>query len=100
MELDGPKWGYPGPMKAMWLPCLLCTVVSCGSDDGMAPPEGMQPLVPDAAVIVGCAPGGLTQPGSRAKVVACSEELMTGLLAAGRAGDLVIENERVKFVIR
>src|SRR5688572_9056465 len=91
-------------MRSILIPCLLCTVVSCaiscGDDDGMQPPEGMQPLVADPAVVIGCAPGAFTEPGSRAKVVACGEELMTGLLAAGRPGDLVIENERVKFIIR
>lgn len=43
----------------------------------------------------------LLEPGQvRAKPVACVEELPTGPNAIGRVGDLLIENSRVRFVIR
>src|SRR5687767_13599505 len=68
----------------------LLALVACGGDDG---PSGPRPLVEDPAVVTGCVPGPVV--GTRAKVVACTEELIGGRLASGRIGDFVIENERV-----
>ncbi len=68
--------------------------VGCGDD----PPRGPRPLVEDPALQVGCAPGPIA--GARAKVVACAEELIGGRLASGRIGDVVLENERLRVIVR
>ncbi|HUQ05865.1 MAG TPA: CehA/McbA family metallohydrolase [Kofleriaceae bacterium] len=68
----------------------------CGGDDDG--PQGPRPLVADPAVITGCAPGPVT--GTRAKVVACADELIAGRLASGRVGDFVLENARVRVIVR
>jgi len=70
-------------------------VVGCGDDK----PSGLQPLVADPAVELGCVPGPVG-PRTRAKVVACAEELIGGRLAAGRIGDFVLENDRLRVIIR
>jgi hypothetical protein len=75
---------------------MLIACVACGGDDGG--PQGPRPLVADPAVVTGCAPGPVT--GARAKVVACTEELVGGRLASGRVGDFVLENERVRVIVR
>ncbi len=72
------------------------TTCGCGGGDS----AGMRPLVPDPAVLTACTPGGAGVGSVRAKVVACSEELIGGRLASGRVGDLVIENAKVRVVIR
>ena len=80
-------------MRGSWL--LIAVLVGCG-DDG---PSGPGTLVADPEVVTGCAPGvggGLT----RAKVVECTDELARGRLASGRIGDLVIENELMRVIIR
>jgi hypothetical protein len=68
-------------------------LAACGDDAA-----GPQPLVADPAVTVGCAPGPVGR--ARAKLVACSEELIGGRLAAGRIGDVLLENDRVRVIIR
>jgi hypothetical protein len=73
----------------------LTGLVACGGDDE---PRGPRPLVPDPAVVTGCVPGPVT--GARAKVVACASELIGGWLASGRVGDFVLENERVRVIVR
>ncbi len=80
-------------VAAPWVFAAIA-VAACG-DDG---PSGPRPLVPDPAVEVGCSPGPVTR--ARAKVVACREELVAGRLAAGRIGDFVLENDRVRAIIR
>lgn len=65
----------------------------CG-DDG-----GSDALVEDPAVQVGCLPP--PAPGTtRAKRVDCVDELIGGRLAAGRVGDFVLANERVRVIVR
>nr|MBA2540719.1 hypothetical protein [Deltaproteobacteria bacterium] len=63
-----------------------------------AAPRIPSPLTEDPAVVVGCRPDLVT--GTRAKRVDCSGELVRGYLAAGRLGDIVMENARVKIIIR
>lgn len=74
----------------------LTLTAACGGGDH--PPAGPQPLVPDPAVQVGCVPfaAGTT----RAKVVACGDELVAGRLAGGRIGDFVLENDKVQVIVR
>jgi hypothetical protein len=75
-------------------------VAACGDNTLPVPPTGPQPLVPDPAVIVGCQPGPVAAGATRAKVIACAEELIGGRLAAGRIGDFVLENDRVRMIVR
>lgn len=74
----------------------LLFLTACGDD---APPSGPQPLQPDPDVETGC-----TQPlegaKARAKVIECAAELAPGRLAAGRMGDFLLENDRVRVIIR
>lgn len=79
------------------LPAALVSTALAGCGDNAAPP--LPPLVADPAVEVGCTarPGpGVT----RAKQVACADELVPGRLASGRPGDLLLENERVRVIVR
>lgn len=78
--------------KQVW---LILALAACG-DDG---PSGPRKLVADPAVETGCAPG-VAEGKTRAKVVACKDELVRGRLAAGRVGDFVLENARVRVIIR
>jgi hypothetical protein len=75
---------------------LLAIAASCG--DNAAP--GPHRLVSDPKVEVGCLPGPLAAGTVRAKVVACAAELIGGRLAGGRVGDFVLENERVRVIVR
>ncbi len=79
-------------MRRWFLACVL--VAGCG-DDG---PAGPSTLTPDPDVETGCSPGPVT--GTRVKVIACEDELITGRLAGGRVGDYVMENARVRVIIR
>jgi len=74
--------------------CAIAAV-ECG-DNVVA--IGPGPLVADPAVETGCHPGPVT--GTRAKIVACAEELIGGRLAAGRVGDFVLENAKVRVIVR
>lgn len=70
--------------------------VGCGGSDAPAP----QPLAEDPAVATGCLAEPPAEGASRAKRVACSDELPGGRLVAGREGDILLENARIKLVIR
>lgn len=72
----------------------LCAA-ACGDNKAST---GLATLVPDPAVEVGCHPGLVS--GTRAKVVACGEELIAGRLAAGRVGDFVLENANLRVIVR
>ena len=76
---------------------LAFLIAGCGDNTGAS---GPQPLVPDPAVVKGCVPGPLGASATRAKVVACSEELIGGRLAGGRVGDFVLENAKLRAIIR
>jgi len=105
-------------LRALLVLCAL--VVACGGDDapdatsdtgsdadtgadadtGLPPVDVVFAAEPDPAEPTGCAD---TPPASgevRAKHVECTAELATGHLAMGRIGDIVIENERVRFIVR
>jgi len=77
---------------------LVCVVLvtACGDD---APPSGPQKLTPDPDVETGCTQP-ITDDRARAKVIECAGELASGRLAAGRMGDFLLENDRVRVVIR
>jgi hypothetical protein len=77
-------------VKLAWLVALA----ACGDN---AAPEP-RPLVADPAVEVGCTP--LAPGHARAKVIACADELVAGRLAGGRIGDFLIENDRIRVVVR
>jgi len=87
-----------------WL--LPLALLACGggggAPDAALPDAGevMPPLHADPAVALGCAPGALAAGQTRAKPIACAAELLTGRLAAGRVGDLLLENARVRLVVR
>jgi hypothetical protein len=57
-------------------------------------------LIADPAVEIGCLADPVAPGISRAKVIACAGEVPPGLLAAGRTGDVVLENAVVEVVIR
>jgi hypothetical protein len=78
----------------VWFVALA--IAGCG--DSADP--GPRPLVEDPAVEVGCLPGPVAAGVTRAKVVACAEELIGGRLAGGRVGDFVIENEKLRVIVR
>jgi hypothetical protein len=80
-------------MSARRFRLAILAVAACG-DNRRAP----APLVDDPAVEVGCRPGPIS--GTRAKVVACGQELIHGRLASGRIGDFVLENEHLRAIVR
>ncbi|MFN0250086.1 MAG: CehA/McbA family metallohydrolase [Kofleriaceae bacterium] len=71
-------------------------VTACGDN---AQPTGPQPLVPDPDVETGCTQP-ITSARARAKVVECAGELAPGRLAAGRNGDFLLENDRIRVILR
>jgi hypothetical protein len=71
-----------------------------GACSGSDAPPGPQPLVADPAVLAGCLAAPVAVGQTRAKVVACTDEVPAGRLAVGRVGDLVLENARLEVVIR
>jgi hypothetical protein len=85
---------------------LLFALAAAGCDGTPEMPDaGPEPMdvvfdaVPDPSERTDCATPPM--PGeARAKHVACAAELITGPLAMGRIGDVVIENARVRFVVR
>jgi len=76
---------------------VIAALVACG--DNRRPEPAPQPLVPDPAVEVGCSPARLVDR-ARAKRVECTAELIGGRLASGRIGDFVLENDRVRVIVR
>lgn len=78
--------------RLAWLGIL----VACG-DNAVPQP---QPLVPDPAVETGCQPGPVPAGTTRAKPIACAEELIPGRLAGGRIGDILLENDRIRVIVR
>jgi hypothetical protein len=75
---------------------LLAVSLLVACSDG--PPSGG--LVDDPAVELGCATGRPAAGQVRAKRIACAEELIPGRLASGRTGDILLENARIRLVIR
>lgn len=48
----------------------------------------------------GCVPAPVAPGAVRVRLLACADDLPHGTMAAGRVGDLVFENSRVRFVLR
>ena len=69
---------------------------ACGGDDDLTPPE----LVADPAVTSGCLPAAVGAGETRAKRVDCPGELPAGRLVSGRVGDIMLENSRLRVIIR
>lgn len=57
-------------------------------------------MAADPAVLSGCLPDPVAAGSVRAKFVDCTDELPDGQLVSGRVGDIVLENARVKLIIR
>lgn len=74
---------------------LILLLAACGDNEA---PSGPPALVPDPNVETGCVPQ--VEGRARIKVVECAEELVPGSLAAGRAGDFVLENGHVRVIVR
>jgi hypothetical protein len=74
---------------------IALALAACGDNI-----NGPQPLREDPAVQTGCVPGPVPAGTTRAKRVACAEELIGGRLASGRIGDFLLENERVRVIVR
>ncbi|HUH02898.1 MAG TPA: hypothetical protein VML75_12960, partial [Kofleriaceae bacterium] len=70
--------------------------IGCGGGGELAP----QPLVADPAVQTGCATARPGAGESRAKPIACVDELPQGRLVSGRVGDFLLENDRIQIVVR
>jgi len=83
---------------------VLLSLASCTDDDitapdVVAPPEDVAqeetteppPTCPPSPAVAGSV---------RARSLDCAEDLPTGPLVAARVGDLVLENDRVRFVVR
>lgn len=70
-----------------------------GTDSGVEATDLVLVAEPDPAERTDC--GDPPSPGeARAKHVTCPGELIEGALAMGTVGDIVIENARVRFIIR
>jgi len=82
----------------MWrLGLIVILLGGCGGGgDDFAPGE----LIADPAVDTACTPAAPAAGAVRAKWVACTDELPPGRLVSGRVGDLLIENARIKVIIR
>ncbi|MBL4636720.1 MAG: CehA/McbA family metallohydrolase [Kofleriaceae bacterium] len=78
----------------------VALLVGCGGDDKKPVDEGMVPLVEDQSIESGCTTAPPATGSVRAKYLSCDEEKVAGLLAAGREGDILLENSKVRFVIR
>ncbi len=83
---------------------VIAVVTAIGGGCGDDADGGPRPLVEDPAVVTGC----MAEPpseGTLAKRVECAGELVfdpdePGILVAGRIGDLLLENSRVKVIVR
>lgn len=88
-----------------------CVVLACGAltaceggaptptDTLVLPPAVVFEAVPDPAEERGCA-APVAAGAVRAKHVECDAELLHGPLAMGREGDVLLENEHVRFIVR
>ena len=84
-------------LVAAILSTAAALTTACGDD--LPPLEG--PRAADPALERGCRPvDDAPPPFSRAKRVACAEELPAGVLVGGRVGDVLLENDRVQLVLR
>lgn len=73
-------------------------LLSCG--DNAKPSSPNRELLPDTTIEQGCTSEPPAAGAVRAKFLACDDEKVAGLLAAGRSGDVLLENNLVRFVVR
>ncbi len=83
-------------MKFFCALAAMGALLACGGDDAAELPA----LVEDPAVEQGCATDRPSAGATRAKRVVCTEELLSGRMAAGRVGDLLLENSRIRVIVR
>ncbi len=76
----------------------LLAAASCG--DNAKTRARPAELVADATVEQACTTQAPSAGAVRAKLVVCDDEKVAGLLAAGRTGDVLLENNLVRFIIR
>lgn len=90
------------PLAALLHPLTLLIVAGCNGATTSTPDASpaLPPLLADPAVDTSCRPGPVAAGTTRAKPITCTEELLPGHLAAGRMGDLLLENARVRAVVR
>ncbi len=70
-----------------------------GADAPLAPPPVFE-AVPDPDVLTGCQTETPDTGTAMAKEVECAEELLPGSVAQGRIGDLLLQNDRVRVLVR
>lgn len=96
----------------------LALAFACGDDDGSDSGDAAEDVVTDVAddvtlpdpvvfdvtadpdVETGCTSAPPVDGATRAKRVACADELLEGTVAMGREGDILLENSRVRFILR
>ncbi len=95
------------------LAAASCAIFGCGADDagdaaadadafvdGTLPDPVVFTAAPDPAEMTGCSSARPSEGEVRAKHVECAGELVGGYLAMGRVGDLVLDNARVRYIVR
>jgi len=93
--LPAMSWG---DFVRLAMAACLPLAIACGDDGGGT--TGPEPLVPDPAVLTACTAATPAAGQSRAKFISCTDELPPGRLVSGRVGDIVLENSKLKVVIR
>lgn len=71
-----------------------------GAADADLPPPAELPAVPDASESSDCLPEAPAAGVALAKHIRCPDELLSGPLAMGRVGDILLANSRARFVVR
>jgi hypothetical protein len=84
--------------KWFFVLALALVATSCG-DNVKGSPQPAE-LTPDPSVEEGCTTAAPAPGAVRAKFLACDAEKVAGLLAAGRTGDVLLENNLVRIIIR
>lgn len=104
-------------MARFSLVVLLALGLSCGDDDtgdvpdaaaedAEVPEDANLPdppdftAEPDPDVLTGCQTDLPAAGTAMAKEVECAEELLPGSVAMGRVGDLVLQNDRIRVIVR
>ncbi len=87
-----------GRVKTVILLLSSLVVASCGGRG--SDQLGMAPLLEDPAMETACITVLPSLGQTRAKRVVCSDELLSGRMAAGRTGDYLLENSKIRVIIR
>ncbi len=85
-------------VKTVFVLLSVFVIAACG-DDG-SEQSVVPPLVEDPAIETGCITALPSAGQTRAKRVVCSDELLSGRMAAGRTGDYLLENSKIRVIIR